>query len=200
VTSIELAPERRALLRRRGLRLEYATLGWNVVAIGLLVAAAVNARSVALAGFAFDSFIEIFASMVVVWQLKGTAAAHDERRAVRLIGMTFFLLAIYIAIQTIVTLVLEVRPDSSPLGIAWLAATVVVGGGGGAGKARTGAELANPVLAAEARVTVVDGALAAGVLIGLILNAALGWWWADVAAGIVVIAYGIREGIHHVRE
>lgn len=85
---------RRRRLTRRGLRLEYATLGWNVIEIGFLVYAAAAARSVALAGFALDSFIEIFASLVVVWQLQGTAEPEREHRAVCLIGLAFLGLAI----------------------------------------------------------------------------------------------------------
>jgi divalent metal cation (Fe/Co/Zn/Cd) transporter len=184
-------------LQRRGLRLEYATLGWNLSEIGFLAAAAVGARSVALAGFALDSFIEIFASLVVVWQLKGTTDIARERRAVRFIGLAFFCLALYIALQAAVTLVLGIRPDSSRLGITWLAATTVVMLGLAAAKGRTGAELANPVLQAEARVTAVDGVLAAGILVGLILNAVAGWWWADIGAGAILVVYGIREGRAH---
>jgi divalent metal cation (Fe/Co/Zn/Cd) transporter len=191
--------ERRSRLRRRGLRLEYATLGWNVVEIGFLVVAAIHARSVALAGFALDSLIEIFASLVVVGQLNGTADPRREQRAVRLIGVAFFLLAVYILCQSAATLALGIRPDSSPTGIAWLAATCLVMFGLAAGKARTGAELDHPVLRAEAKVTVVDAALAAGILAGLLLNAVAGWWWADLAAGTILIGYGIREGWQHVR-
>jgi divalent metal cation (Fe/Co/Zn/Cd) transporter len=193
----ETAERRR--LRRRGLRLEYATLGWNVVEIGFLIAAAVAARSVALAGFALDSFIEIFASIVVVWQLKGTATRDRERRAVRLIGLAFFGLAIYITVQAAVTLALDVRPDSSALGIAWLSATCVVMFGLAVAKRRTGKQLGNPVLTAEATVTLVDGALAAGILVGLVMNAVAGWWWADIAAGAIIVVYGIREGREHLR-
>jgi len=188
------------VLTRRGLRLEYATLGWNVVEIGFLVYAAVIARSVALAGFALDSGIEIFASLVVVWQLRGDVDPARERRAERLIGMAFFALAIYLIGQTVVTLALDVHPDSSPLGIAWLAATCVVMFTLAAGKARTGRELGNRVLQTEAKVTIVDGTLAAAVLVGLVLNTALGWWWADIAAGFVVIGYGLREGSRAIRE
>ena len=193
-----LSGERRDVLLRRGLRLEYATLGWNVIAIGFLIAAAVTARSVALAGFAADSVIEIFASVVVVWQLNGTAHAHSEQRAIRLIGTAFFLLAVYLVAQAATTVALDVRPDTSPLGIGWLAATGVVMLGLAAGKARTGRELDHAVLSAEAKVTLVDAALAAAILVGLILNAAAGWWWADVSAGIVLAAYGLREGQHHI--
>ncbi len=183
-----------AALTRRGLRLEYATLGWNVVEIGFLVYAAVAARSVALTGFALDSVIEIFASLVVVWQLKGSTDPARETRAVRMIGVAFLALAAYLTVQAVVTIALGVRPAPSPLGIGWLAATVVVMLGLAAAKAQTGRRLGNRTLQAEAKVTLVDGSLAAAILLGLILSAALGWWWADLAAGVVVIAYGLREG------
>jgi divalent metal cation (Fe/Co/Zn/Cd) transporter len=191
--------ERADVLTRRGLRLEYTTLGWNTVEIGFLVYAAVVARSVALAGFALDSVIEIFASVVVVWQLRGGVDPTRERRAARLIGIAFFALAVYLVGQTLVTLALDVRPDSSPLGIAWLAATCVVMFSLAAAKARTGRELGNRVLQTEAKVTAVDGSLAAAVLLGLVLNTTLGWWWADIAGGLVVIAYGLREGVRALR-
>jgi divalent metal cation (Fe/Co/Zn/Cd) transporter len=189
----------RAQLLRRGLWLEYATLGWNVIEIGFLIWAAAQARSVALAGFALDSFIEVFASLMVVGQLKGTADTRRERRAVRLIGGAFFLLALYILGQSLATVAMDIRPDSSPMGIVWLAATSLVMFGLAAGKHRTGAQLGNPVLLAEAQVTVIDGALAAGILAGLLLNALAGWWWADIAAGVILIGYGLREGWEHIR-
>jgi divalent metal cation (Fe/Co/Zn/Cd) transporter len=185
---------RTEILTRRGLRLEYATLGWNVLEIGFIGYAAVLARSVALAGFALDSGIEIFASIVVIWQLRGDVDHERDRRAERLIGLAFLGLAVYLVGQIAVTLALAVRPDSSPLGIAWLAATAVVMFSLAAAKLRTGRELGNGVLQTEAKVTVVDGTLATAVLVGLVLNATLGWWWADLAGGVVVIAYGLREG------
>jgi divalent metal cation (Fe/Co/Zn/Cd) transporter len=185
--------ERTGLLRR-GLRLEYATLGWNVLEIGFLGFAAIMARSVALAGFALDSCIEIFASLVVVWQLKGTATREREQRAVRLIGFAFLGLALYLIGQTAVTLAAGIRPDSSVLGIGWLAATVVAMFSLAAAKARTGRALGNVTLQTEAKVTMIDGTLAATILVGLVLNAAFGWWWADLAGGAVIIGYGLREG------
>ena len=117
-----------------------------------------------------------------------------------MIAIAFFLLSIYIAAQMAITLALDIRPDSSPLGIAWLSATVIVMFLLAAGKFRTGSALRHPVLTAEAKVTVVDGALAAAILLGLVFNALVGWWWADVAAGAILVAYGLREGIHHFRE
>ena len=191
-----LMAEYRDQLLQRGLRLEYATLGWNVLEIGFLAYAAVVARSVALAGFALDSFIEIFASIVVVWRLKGTYDEERERHAERLIGYAFLSLALYLTSQTIVTLIAGIRPDSSPLGIAWLAATVVAMFTLATMKARTGKQLDHRVLIAESKVTMIDGSLAAAILVGLVLNAAFGWWWADLAGGIVIIGYGLREGVH----
>jgi len=111
-------------LLRRGLRLEYATLGWNVIGLGVLAAAALAARSPALAGFGLDSLIEVFASLVVVWQPKGV---HTDRegRAMRLIGAAFAVLAAYLVIQLIVVFASGVRPAISGPGIVWTALTFV---------------------------------------------------------------------------
>ena len=184
-----------ARLLRRGLYLEYATLGWNVVGTVVVAAAALTARSVALAGFGLDSLIEIFASVIVVWQLTG-AGAHEgrEQRALRLIGGAFFALALYILAQTAYTLLARARPAPSAGGIAWLAITCVAMLLLAQGKRVTGRRLDNAVLTTEARVTLIDAALAAAVLAGLTLNAALGWWWADPLAGLVIVYYGLKEG------
>ena len=187
----------REVLLRRGLRLEYATLAWNVAEVGFVFYAAVVARSVALAGFALDSCIEMFrvadrcrAAQRIDRRSKGTAGRAQDR--VRLLRW----LAVYLTAQAVVTVAADIRPKPSPLGIAWLAATVVVMFSLAAAKLRTGRGLKHIVLQTEAMVTMVDGALAAAILVGLALNAALGWWWADVAAGIVVVVYGVREGLH----
>jgi divalent metal cation (Fe/Co/Zn/Cd) transporter len=192
--------EDRDRLLRRGLRLEYTTLGWNVVGIVVTLGAAVAARSVALAGFSLDSGVEIFASLVVVGQLAGTTSEASQQRAERRIGYAFLALAAYLTVQAIATLIADLHPYSSPVGIGWLAATAIVMFSLAYGKAVTGNALDHRVLRAEAKVTVVDGALATATLIGLTLNAAVGWWWADVAAGVVIVGYGLREGVHLIRE
>jgi divalent metal cation (Fe/Co/Zn/Cd) transporter len=179
-----LAADDAIRLRRRGLRLEYVTLGWNVVGSALVLAAAVAARSVALAGFGLDSLIEIVASLVVVWQLQELQAVERERRALRVIGVAFLLLATYIAGQSIYVLVCDVRPHHSLLGIVWLALTAVAMFALAAGKRATGRAHGNRVLQTEARLTAIDGLLATAVLTGLFLNAALGWWWADPGSGV----------------
>ena len=182
----------RQVLLRRGFALEWVTLGWNVAGIVVLAIAAVAARSVALAGFGLDSLIEIGASTVVIWELSGTGEER-QRRGLRLIGYAFAALAIYLLVQSTVVLAIGYRPQHSVLGIVWTAVTAAVMFALAAGKARTGRALDNPVLQTEGRVTMIDGILAVAVLLGLTLNAALGWWWADPAAGYVLVYYATRE-------
>ncbi|MEY9965022.1 divalent metal cation (Fe/Co/Zn/Cd) transporter [Streptacidiphilus sp. MAP12-16] len=189
--TIEKTTTREALLKR-GFALEYSTLGWNVVGIAVLAVGAVSARSVALAGFGLDSLIEIGASTVVIWELSGSGEDR-QRRGLRLIGYAFAALALYLLVQSTLALVSGYRPHHSTLGIVWTAITAAVMFALAAGKARTGAALDNPVLRTEGRVTFVDGLLATAVLLGLVLNSALGWWWADPAAGYVLVYYAVRE-------
>jgi hypothetical protein len=182
---------RQALLRR-GFALEWVTLGWNVAGIIVLAIAVAAARSVALAGFGLDSLIEIGASTVVIWELSGSGEER-QRRSLRVIGCAFAALAIYLLVQSTVVLAIGYRPQHSVLGIAWTAVTAAAMFTLAAGKARTGRALNNPVLRTEGRVTMIDGVLAVAVLLGLTLNAGLGWWWADPAAGYVLVYYAIRE-------
>jgi divalent metal cation (Fe/Co/Zn/Cd) transporter len=179
-------------LLRRGRLLEAATLGWNVAGIVVLAVAAINARSVALAGFGLDSLIEIGASTVVLWELSGTGEAR-QRKALRLIAAAFLALAGYLLAQTGVVLATGFHPQPSPLGIGWTALTAAAMFALAYGKRCTGQALGNPVLTTESRVTVIDGLLACAVLLGLVLNSALGWWWADPAAGLVIVYYAVRE-------
>jgi divalent metal cation (Fe/Co/Zn/Cd) transporter len=179
-------------LLRRGLWLEYVTLLWNVVGSTVVILAAIRSGSVALAGFGLDSFIEILASVVVVWQLKGVGRDR-ERVALKLIGTAFLLLAIYILAQSVWALWANAHPETSPLGITWLVATLAAMLLLAWGKLVTGRKLGNPVLIAEARVTLIDAALAGAVLLGVGLNALFGWWWADPLAGLVIVYYGLRE-------
>jgi divalent metal cation (Fe/Co/Zn/Cd) transporter len=198
-TTLELSATTRKRLLRRGLRLDYLTLAWNVVGSVLVLAAAVAARSVALAGFGLDSLIEILASAVVIWQLKGTDKTR-EQTALRLIGYAFVLLALYVAAQSLYVLAATVKPHPSLVGIVWLALTALAMFALAYGKSSTGAALGNRVLETEARVTIIDGLLALAVLGGLILNAALAWWWADPLAALVIVYYGLREGRAALRE
>lgn len=181
-----------APLRRQGFLLDYATLGWNIVGVALAAIAAVRADSVALAGFSLDSLIEIFASVIVIWQLMG-GHEHHEKLALRLIACSFIALATYIFAQTISLAFQAVHPQPSTLGLYWLAATLIAMLLLATGKRVVGTQLGNAVLRREARVTLIDAILAASVFLGLALNAALGWWWADPAVGLVIGYYALRE-------
>ncbi len=163
-----------------------------MVGIVVLAVAAIGARSVALAGFGLDSLIEIGASTVVLWELSGTGEDR-QRKALRLIGAGFAALAIYLMVQSTWLLVAGYHPRHSALGIVWTAVTTAVMFALAYGKARTGSALDNPVLKTEGKVTLIDGVLAAAVLLGLVLNAAAGWWWADPLAGYVLVYYAARE-------
>lgn len=180
-------------LLRRGRFLEVATLAWNVIGIVVLAIAAIRAHSVALAGFGLDSLIETGASTVVLWELSGTGE-HRQRRALRLIAAAFLALAGYLVVQTVVVFATAYHSHHSPLGIVWTAGTAVAMFALAAGKKRAGHQLDNPVLITEGRVTVIDGLLAVAVLFGLAVNAALGWWWADPLAGLVIVYYALKEG------
>ncbi len=189
---------RNARLLGRGRRLEAATLAWNVVGVIVLAFAAVEARSVALAGFGLDSLIEIGASIVVLWEL-ADVDQDRQRRAMRLIGFAFVCLAVYLGIQSTVVLIVGFHPHHSPLGILWTGVTAAVMFTLAFGKERTGRALGNPVLRAEGRITMIDGILATAVLCGLVLNAVAGWWWADPVAGYVLLYYAVREARQSLR-
>jgi divalent metal cation (Fe/Co/Zn/Cd) transporter len=136
---------------------------------------------VALAGFGLDSLIEIFASAIVVWQIKGIDRSR-ERPALRMIGLAFFLLAVYVLAQVAFTIGSGLHPAPSLSGTIWLLLPVPAMLLLAWGKLIVGRQLGNRVITAEARVTLIDGYLAACVLLRLALNAMLGWWWHRGAA------------------
>lgn len=189
----------RRRLIRAGLGREGTTLAWNVVGVVVLVVAASASGSIALLGFGLDSLIEIFASVVVIWELSGSAERR-QHLALRLIGVAFLLIAAYLLVATVLALSTGHRAPPPPLGAGWTAATALVMFLLAFGKARVGRRLGNPVLVTEGRVTLVDGILATSVLVGIGLNGLFGWWWADPIAGLVIVAYAVREAVHIFRE
>jgi divalent metal cation (Fe/Co/Zn/Cd) transporter len=179
-------------LLRLGLMLEYVTLAWNVITVFVLAVVALKARSVALAAFGLDSLIEIGASLVVIWQLMNVDPKH-RKLALRLIGAAFFALAVYVLVQSSTILLFQARPEQSIVGILWLGLTLITMLGLAFGKGRIGKRLENVVLKTEARVTLVDAYLAGSILLGLLLNRTMGWWWADPVAALVIVFYGLKE-------
>lgn len=188
----ETAEASAATLLRRGRLLEWLTLCWNIVGVVVLAVLAVISSSVALAGFGLDSLIEIGASTVVLWELSGSGEAR-QRRALRMIGIAFAALAVYLLVQSTAALVSQHHASPNLAGILWTAVTALLMFTLAEGKRRTGRALHNPVLITEGRVTFIDGLLAAAVLTGLTLDQTLGWWWADPLAGYVIVYYAVRE-------
>lgn len=180
-------------LLQRGLKLEYFTLLWNVVGIFVTAIAAVKARSIALGGFGLDSLIEIGASTIVIWELTNTKE-NVRAKALRMIGASFYVIAIYIFFQVGYLGLRGSHPHASGMGIAWTAVTLVTMIILATAKRLTGKELKNPVLITEGKVTLIDAYLAGSVLVGLLLNAILHWWWADLASALIIVYYGIKEG------
>ena len=171
-------------LLQRGLILEYITLGWNVVGCAVAVWAGIEAASLALFGFGIDSAIEIFASVVVLWQLHATHK-DNEKLALKLIGSAFMLLSLYLLVRSVQVLMEQVHPQTSIIGGVWLVITALAMFSLAYGKRIVGTQLKNAILLEESVVTLVDGFLAVAILAGVILNAAVGWWWADATASLV---------------
>jgi divalent metal cation (Fe/Co/Zn/Cd) transporter len=190
-------------LRRRGVRLEWATNGWNVMEVVVTVTLGIQARSLALVAFGLDSVVEIFASSVVIWNLSDQRIDPGDRRihrSLRLIAVAFWVLSAFLCVASVRGLVLSNRPRSSPLGIAYLALTACIMLGLSLLKRRTGERIPSETLLAESAMTFLDACLASSVLAALVFNDALGWWWSDAIAALVVAGFAVAEGVRHWRE
>jgi divalent metal cation (Fe/Co/Zn/Cd) transporter len=178
-----------ARLTRVALRLEYATVGWNVGEAVLTIALGAIASSLALIGFGTVSIVEVFASIVIVWHLRpghqGPATTRTAR-AHRMVGIAFGVLAVALLAVSTRDLVAGRRPDESFWGIVYLAVTALVMFGLAIAKRRIANTIDSTPLAAEASMTFLDGVLSTATMFGLLLNATLGWWWADPAAALLV--------------
>ncbi len=193
---VTAVPADLARLRRRGFALEYATMTWMVAEATVAITAGVLASSIVLIGFGLDSVIEFFAAVIVIWQLRGEVAGQQrETRAVRLIGLTFFALAIYLAAESIHDLITHAKPGESAAGLAITAAALVVMPVLAIAKRRTGQALGTRTLVAESAETFFCAYTSAAALAGVGLNTALGWWWADPAAALVIAALAVKEGL-----
>ncbi|MGB9357176.1 MAG: cation transporter [Acidimicrobiia bacterium] len=192
----------RDALEKRGLRLEYATIAWNAVEMVIAIGLGIAAQSLALVAFGLDTMVELFASGVVVWHLRHPGRDSDRvtAKALRLVAGAFFVLAAVVTIGAVSALATSSAPDESPLGIAYLAVTAAVMLSLGALKRTTGQRLGSEPLAAEARMSIIDAALAVGVLLGLAANTLLGWWWADPIAALLVAVAALREGLENLDE
>lgn len=185
-------------LVRRGIGLEIFTLSWMTAEAAVALAAGVAAGSVALMAFGIDSVIEFAAALVVLQMLRAEHAGRrgrGEQRALRVIGVTFFLLAAYILADAAYALIAAGRPDSSVSGVAVSAAALLVMPSLSLFKRRTGSALGSQMLVADAAESLFCAYLSATVLVGLLLNLASGWWWADPVAALAVVPLVVKEGL-----
>ena len=186
----------RVRLERLGRRLQWATIAWNTLEVFVTIGLGVAARSLALIAFGLDSLVEVFASLVVIWHMNPGVDGHHasrDRRAMRLVGAAFALLAGYLIVAGVRQLVLGDQADSSPAGIGYLFVTSLVMFTLARWKRRVGTALNSEPFRAEAAMTFLDGCLAASILTALALNLVLGWWWADPAAAMLIGAVAARE-------
>ncbi len=182
---------------RTGRRLQYVTITWNLMEVFVTIGLGIAARSLALVAFGLDSLVEVFASLVVVWYIADHQRAGRARRALRLVAIAFAVLAAYLVVASIYSLSTGEAADSSPFGIAYLSATAVVMFTLARLKHHVAAKAESQPLAAEASMTFLDGWLASGILVALVLNAVAGLWWADPAAAFLVAAFCLREAFEN---
>ncbi len=183
----------RPTLERRALRLAWATIAWNVVEAVVAIAAGAAAGSIALVGFGLDSTVEVLSAVVIVWQLHGLAKDR-ERIALKLIAVSFFALAGYVAIRAVVDLTCRSEPESSAVGIGLAIASLIVMPLLAAAKRRTGRQMGSSTVVADSNQTKLCAYLSAILLGGLILNATAGWWWADPIAALAIAVLAANEG------
>ena len=183
-------------LARRAKLLSWASLGYMAIEGLVAVGAGIAAGSIALIGFGLDSAIEGFASIVIVWRFTGwrTLSHHAEERAQRLVAIQFFLLAPYVTIESLRTLINGSHPDVSTVGIALAASSLVLMPWLGRAKQRIGSRMGSSATASEGKQNMLCAYLAAALLVGLLGNALFGAWWLDPAVGLFIAVVAVQEG------
>lgn len=196
---VSTLPMDRPQLLSRALQLAYFTVAWNVVEGLVAIWAAIAAGSDALMGFGLDSGVESLSGLVLIWRLtierKDTARAEEvEKRALKLIGLTFFALAAFVGYQSVTTLLNGERPESSWVGIGVTILSLIVMPILARSKERVGEAMDSRAVLADSVETWACVYLSAVVLGGLALNALFGWWWADPVAALAVVGFLVKEG------
>ena len=184
----------RRRLGRRAQLLAGASVAYNVVEAVIAITAGIVAGSVALVGFGLDSVVEVSSGLIILWQFRHTLPETRERLALRLMAFSFFALAAYVAVESTRALVFGADPDPSPVGIGLAAASLMVMPFLSWAQRRTGQALGSNAVVADSTQTLLCTYLSAVLLSGLLLNATLGWSWADPIAGLIIAAIALKEG------
>ena len=191
-----LTPSDRARWVQRAQMLARLGLGWHAVEATIAVIAGVMAGSIALVGFGADSVVEALAGFIVLWRFAAVRASSEtaERRAQQLIAISFFLIAAYVGVEAIRSLLSGEIPQASWLGIGLAVVTTVTMPLLARAKARVGDQLGSSATRSEGRQNMLCAYLSVALLIGLSANALLGWWWADPLTALAIAGVAIREG------
>jgi divalent metal cation (Fe/Co/Zn/Cd) transporter len=189
------AEARRKALGRRARLLAGASVSYNLVEAMVAISAGSVAGSVALVGFGLDSVVEVASGLIILWQFRHPLPETREHKALRLIALSFFGLAAYVAFESVRALLGQSSADTSSIGIGLAIASLVVMPLLSFAQRRTGKALNSNAVVADSTQTLLCTYLSAVLLIGLLLNATLGWYWADSVAGLVIAAIALREGI-----
>jgi divalent metal cation (Fe/Co/Zn/Cd) transporter len=185
---------------RVGRQLEYFTLGWNLTEAAVALGAGVFAGSIALVGFGIDSIIESLSGGILLWRLQRTQTQEKrERPALMLVGISFFLLALYVAVESATSLLRREHPDTSVIGIVLSIVSLIAMPLLARAKRRVAERLGSRALYADSRQIDICAYLSAILLSGLLLNALVGWWWADPVAALCMLPLILYEGIQAVR-
>jgi divalent metal cation (Fe/Co/Zn/Cd) transporter len=185
---------------RRGRLLEYFTIGWNLLEAVVAIGAGAVAGSASLIGFGVDSLIESSSAVVLLWRLRDEKTGEQrEKFALKLVGISFLLLAAYVAFDAVKSLILREPPEVSYVGIGIAALSLVVMPLLARAKRRVAADLNSAAMKADSRQTDICAYLSAILLVGLLLNALFGWWWADSIAALIMIPIIVKEGIEGLR-
>lgn len=188
------AADRRRLGRRAQL-LAAASVAYNLVEAAVAVSAGAVAGSVALVGFGLDSLIEVSSGLIILWQFRHPVPESRERQALRLIGASFCVLAVYVTAESVRSLAGASEPATSPAGITLAALSLAIMPVLSWAQRRTGRALGSGSVVADSTQTLLCTYLSAVLLAGLLLDALAGWGWADPAAGLVIAGVAAREGI-----
>jgi len=195
VTAFAADPVRRRQLGRRAQLLAAASVGYNLLEALVAITAGIVAGSVALVGFGLDSIVEVSSGLIILWQFRHHMPESRERQALRLMALSFFALAAYVSVESTRSLLGGHEPDGSPVGIALATASLVIMPFLSWAQRRTGRSLGSNAVVADSTQTLLCTYLSAVLLAGLVLNATLGWAWADPIAGLVIAAVAVREGL-----
>ena len=193
-TPVALDLTERARLGRRAQLLAAASVSYNLVEAVIAITAGVVAGSVALVGFGLDSIVEVSSGLIILWQFRHPLPESRERMALRLMAVSFLALAAYVAVESVRALVGGHAPEPSPVGIALAAASLAIMPFLSWAQRRTGRALGSNAVVADSTQTLLCTYLSAVLLVGLVLNATLGWHWADPIAGLVIAAVAAKEG------